>query len=296
MNPGARFRKAVATAEPLLQCVGVTNAYHALLAEHAGFQSLYLSGSGVAAASCGLPDLGVTTLDDVLIDIRRITAVTDLPVLVDIDTGWGGPLNIARAIHSIERAGAAAIHIEDQQAEKRCGHRPGKAIVPTVEMVGRINAAVDARRQSEFVIMARTDALAVEGMSAAIDRAVAYVAAGADMLFPEAMLELDQYRSFVTAVDVPVLANITEFGQTPLFTAAQLAEVGVRIALYPLSAFRASSKAAFSVYQSIGREGTQASVIDSMQTREELYSHLSYHAFEQQIDRLLESQDPEPHD
>ena len=285
ISPGARFRAAVA-AEPPLQVVGAVNAYAALLAEHAGFQALYLSGGGVAASSCGIPDLGITTLEDVLVDARRITDVTALPLLVDIDTGWGGAFNIARAIRALGRAGVAAVHIEDQVMQKRCGHRPGKAVVAEAEMVDRVKAAVDARLDPEFVIMARTDALQAEGLQAAIDRAGACVEAGADMIFPEAMTELAQYEAFAKAVEVPILANITEFGATPLFTLDQLRSVGVGLALYPLSAFRASAKAALNVYAAIRRDGSQLHVIDSMQTRMELYDHLGYHAFEQKLDAL----------
>jgi len=292
MTPGDRLRHAIRMENPV-QCVGAINAYHARLAEASGFQALYVSGGGVAAASCGLPDLGITTMEDVLIDVRRITNVTELPILVDIDTGWGGALNIAHAVRTMNKTGAAGVHIEDQVSQKRCGHRPGKAIVSQDEMVDRIKAAVDAKDDPEFVIMARTDALAVEGMSSAIDRACSCVEAGADMIFPEAMTELDQYREFVDAVNVPVLANITEFGTTPLFTTRQLSEVGVSIVLYPLSAFRAANKAALNVYDTIRREGTQASVVEQMETREELYEHLGYHAIEQELDRLFESQSPE---
>lgn len=287
MTPGARLHRAIQLERPV-QCVGVINAYHARLAEASDFKAIYLSGGGVAAASCGVPDLGVTTMDDVLIDLRRITDVTELPTLVDIDTGWGGALNIARAIRAMNKAGAAGVHLEDQVSQKRCGHRPKKAIVSQDEMVDRIKAAVDAKLDGEFVVMARTDALAVEGIQSAIDRACACVEAGADMIFPEAMTQLQQYRLFVEAVKVPVLANITEFGATPLFTVSQLSEVGVRIALYPLSAFRAANKAARNVYQSIRENGTQASVIDQMETREELYEHLGYHALEQKMDHRFE--------
>ncbi|MFM1892702.1 MAG: methylisocitrate lyase [Pseudomonadota bacterium] len=285
-SAGERFRAAVATEKPL-QCVGAINAYHARLAEASGFQSLYISGGGVAAGSCGIPDLGITTMEDVLTDLRRITDATELPVLVDIDTGWGGAFNIARTIRAMEKCGAAAVHLEDQVQQKRCGHRPGKAIVPQAEMVDRIKAAVDARRDPGFVIMARTDALAVEGMQSAIDRACACVEAGADMIFPEAITELEQYREFVQAVQVPVLANITEFGSTPLFTTEQLASAGVSIALYPLSAFRAANAAALKVYQVLRAEGTQQNLIDSMQTRAELYDYLGYHAFERKLDQLF---------
>jgi methylisocitrate lyase len=285
-SPGARLRHAVKEERPL-QVVGAVNAYAARLAESAGFKALYVSGGGVAASSCGVPDLGITTLEDVLIDVRRITDITNLPVLVDIDTGWGGAFNIARAIRSLTKAGAAAVHIEDQVQAKRCGHRPGKALVPAEEMVDRIKAAVDARTDEEFVIMARTDALAVEGLAAAIDRACRCVEAGADMIFPEALNTLEQYRQFVEAVKVPVLANLTEFGATPLFTVEELRSVGVGLALYPLSAFRAMSAAALNVYQAIRSGGTQRGVVDRMQTREELYRHLDYHSFEEKLDQLF---------
>lgn len=284
MTAGGRFREALRAERPL-QCVGVINAYHARLAQASGYRALYLSGGGVAAGSCGLPDLGMTTMEDVLIDLRRVTDTIDLPVLVDIDTGWGGPLNIARTVRTMNKTGAAGVHIEDQVSQKRCGHRPNKAIVSQAEMVERIKAAVDAKLDDDFVIMARTDALAVEGMQSAIARAGACVEAGADMIFPEAMTELEQYREFVEAVQVPVLANITEFGATPLFTGQQLAEAGVSIALYPLSAFRAANKAALDVYQAIRREGSQRSVLEIMETREELYDHLGYHEFEKNLDR-----------
>ena len=290
-SAGTRFRKAVAADKPL-QCVGTLNAYHARLAEAVGFKALYVSGGGVAAGSCGIPDLGITTLEDVLVDVRRITAVTRLPVLVDVDTGWGGPLNIARMVHAMCQAGAAAIHIEDQVQQKRCGHRPRKAIVPQAEMVDRIKAAVDARTDPEFVIMARTDALAIEGLQAAIDRLAASVEAGADMIFPEAVTELDMYRQISTVVEAPVLANITEFGVTPLFTTGELASAGVSIALYPLSAFRAANAAALRVYQVLRETGTQQSVIDSMQTRAELYEYLGYPEYEQQLDALLGEENP----
>lgn len=285
-TPGQRFRQAVAQEQPL-QVVGAVNAYAARLAEHSGFKALYLSGGGVAACSCGIPDLGITTLEDVLIDARRITDVTELPLLVDIDTGWGGAFNIARAVRSLEKAGAAAVHIEDQVQQKRCGHRPNKAIVSQAEMVDRVKAAVDARRDDDFVIMARTDALAVEGLDAAIERAVACVEAGADMIFPEAMTELAMYRRFAEAVKVPVLANITEFGATPLFNTRELGEHGVGLVLYPLSAFRAMSQAALGVYGAIRRDGGQQAVLDAMQTRVELYRHLDYHAYEQKLDALF---------
>jgi methylisocitrate lyase len=289
-NPGALFRAAIEQEKPL-QCVGAINAYHARLAEACGFRSLYISGGGVAAGSCGIPDLGITTMEDVLTDLRRITDVSRLPVLVDIDTGWGGAFNIARAIRSMNKAGAAAVHIEDQVQQKRCGHRPNKAIVSQAEMVDRIKAAVDAKLDDEFVVMARTDALAVEGMDSAIERACACVEAGADMIFPEAMTELAQYREFVAAVGVPVLANITEFGSTPLFAVAELAGAGVSVALYPLSAFRAANAAALNVYKTLRSEGTQQSVIDTMQSRAELYDYLGYHDFEQKLDRLFAAEE-----
>lgn len=285
-SPGARFRAAVECEKPL-QIVGAINAYAALLAEHSGHQALYVSGGGVAASSCGIPDLGITTLEDVLIDVRRITDRTTLPVLVDIDTGWGGAFNIARTVREMIRAGAAAVHIEDQVLAKRCGHRPGKAIVSAAEMVDRVKAAVDAKTDPEFVIMARTDALAVEGLQAAIDRACACVEAGADMIFPEAMESLEMYQAFVDAVKVPVLANITEFGKTPLFTREQLGSVGVSMMLYPLSAFRAGAKAQLNVYEHIARDGSQQAVVGSMQTRMELYEHLGYHVYEQKLDALF---------
>ena len=286
MTAGQRFRAAVAAEKPL-QVVGAVPANAALLAEQSGFKALYLSGGGVAACSCGIPDLGITTLEDVLIDARRITDVTDLPLLVDIDTGWGGAFNIARAIRGLERAGVAAVHIEDQVQQKRCGHRPNKAIVTQEEMVDRIKAAVDARRDDSFVIMARTDALAVEGQQSAIDRACACVEAGADMIFPEAITDLAMYKQFAEAVKVPVLANITEFGSTPLFTTQELAEADVSLVLYPLSAFRAMSKAALNVYQTLRKEGTQKNVVDTMQTRMDLYETINYHAYEQKLDSLF---------
>ena len=267
-TPGARLRRAVAEEHPL-QVVGAINAYHAMMAERTGYRALYLSGGGVAAGSFGVPDLGITSLNDVLEDVRRITFASSLPLLVDADTGWGGAFNIARTVREMQRAGAAGVHIEDQVAAKRCGHRPNKAVVSKEEMVDRIKAAVDVRTD-DFVIMARTDALAVEGMDAAIERAVACVEAGADMIFPEAMVELEQYREFVAAVKVPVLANITEFGATPLFGTKELGDAGVSLVLYPLSAFRAMNKAALNVYQAIRNDGTQANVVDTMQTRIEL--------------------------
>jgi methylisocitrate lyase len=285
-TPGARLRQAVAEERPL-QVVGTINAYHARLAEAAGFKALYLSGGGVAAGSCGIPDLGITTMEDVLTDLRRITDVTELPVLVDIDTGWGGAFNIARAVRSIIKAGAAAVHIEDQVQQKRCGHRPGKAVVPQAEMVDRIKAAVDAKSDDAFVIMARTDALAVEGLERAVERAIACVEAGADMVFPEAMTDLAMYRQFAAAVGVPVLANITEFGSTPLFTTEELAGADVSLALYPLSAFRAMNQAALTVYRAIRDEGTQKSVLELMQSRMELYDYLGYHDYERKLDELF---------
>ena len=285
ITAGMRLRRAVAEEQPL-QVVGAINAYHAMMAERVGYRALYLSGGGVAAASYGLPDLGMTSLNDVLADVRRITYVTELPLLVDIDTGWGSAFNIARTVKEMIRAGAAGAHIEDQVLAKRCGHRPGKAIVSKEEMVDRVKAAVDARTD-DFVIMARTDALAVEGMDAAIERAVACVEAGADMVFPEAMRDLEQYRQFVAAVGVPVLANITEFGSTPLFSTEQLGGVGVGLVLYPLSAFRAMNKAALAVYEAIRRDGSQQGVVELMQTRMELYDFLGYHAYEQKLDELF---------
>jgi methylisocitrate lyase len=286
-SAGARFRDAVARERPL-QVPGAINAYHAILAEKSGFQALYLSGGGVAAGSLGMPDLGISNLDDVLTDIRRITDVTSLPLLVDVDTGFGASaFNIERTVRSLIKAGAAAMHIEDQVGAKRCGHRPGKELVTQQEMVDRVKAAVDGRTDPGFVIMARTDALSVEGIDAAIARARACVEAGADMIFPEAMTDLAMYRRFADAVGVPVLANITEFGQTPLFTVDDLRGAGVAIALYPLSAFRAMNKAALNVYQTLRRDGTQKAVVDTMQTRTELYDYLGYHAYEDKLDRLF---------
>ncbi len=286
---GARFRTALANHHPL-PVVGTVNAYSATMAQKIGHQAIYLSGAGVANASYGLPDLGMTSLNDVLTDVSRITAACDLPLLVDIDTGWGSAFNISRTIKEMIRAGAAAVHIEDQVAAKRCGHRPNKAIVSKGEMVDRIKAAVDGRTDAEFVIMARTDALAVEGMEAAVERALLCVEAGADAIFPEAMIELEQYRTFVKAVKVPVLANITEFGATPLFSCEQLGAVGVAMALYPLSAFRAMNRAAEQVYRTILAEGSQQSVVETMQTRNELYDYLNYHAYEQKLDELFKSE------
>jgi len=287
MSAGAKFRAAMKEERPL-QCVGAICAYHARLAERSGYKSIYLSGGGVAAGSLGMPDLGISGLDDVLTDVRRITDVCSLPLLVDVDTGFGASaFNIGRTVKSLIRFGAAAMHIEDQVGAKRCGHRPGKELVTTGEMADRIKAAVDARTDPDFVIMARTDALAVEGLQAAIDRGVACVDAGADAIFPEAMTELAMYRKFAAAVKVPVLANITEFGSTPLFTLDELRSADVSIALYPLSAFRAMNKAALNVYQALRRDGTQKNAIDTMQTRAELYDYLDYHSFEQKLDQLF---------
>lgn len=286
LSPGTLLRQAVADHSPL-QVVGTVNAYCAMMAEKLGHKALYLSGGGVAASSFGKPDLGITTLKDVLEDAYRITDASHLPLLVDADTGWGGAFNVVRCVREMVRAGVAGIHIEDQVMQKRCGHRPNKAIVTQQEMVDRVKAAVDARSDESFVIMARTDALAVEGMESAIDRACACVEAGADMVFPEAMTELSQYRQFVDVVKVPVLANITEFGSTPLFTTEELNSVGVKLALYPLSAFRAMSQAALNVYQHILQDGTQQAVVESMQTRMELYDFLDYHSYEQKLDELF---------
>ena len=288
-SAGARFRAALAAEKPL-QIIGAINAYHARLAAQTGYKAIYLSGGGVAAGSLGLPDLGISTLEDVLIDVRRITDNVDTPLLVDIDTGFGGAFNIARSIKAISKAGAAAVHIEDQVQAKRCGHRPNKAIVSQIEMVDRIKAAVDAKTDSDFVIMARTDALAVEGLQSAIDRACACVEAGADMIFPEAITSLQMYKQFAEAVKVPVLANITEFGSTPLFTVNELASVGVGMVLYPLSAFRAMNQAALEVYRTVRKEGTQKNVVHLMQTRADLYKYLDYHAFEEKLDRLFAEQ------
>jgi methylisocitrate lyase len=285
-SAGARFRAAVAAERPL-QVVGCIYAYAARMAERVGFRAIYLSGGGVAAGSLGVPDLGITTLDDVLTDVRRITGVTQLPLLVDADTGFGSAFNIARTVRSLIASGAGAVHIEDQVQAKRCGHRPGKAIVTRGEMVDRIKAAVDARTDPEFVVMARTDALAVEGIDAALDRVVACVEAGADMVFPEAVTELSTYQRFAGAAGVPILANITEFGATPLFTVTELAGAGVRIVLYPLSAFRAMNAAALTVYETLRREGTQQGVVSSMQTRAQLYDFLGYYAYEEKLDELF---------
>ncbi len=290
LSPGAKFRQALEENNPL-QIVGTINAYCAMLAEDAGHKAIYLSGGGVANASYGLPDLGITSLNDVVADVERICNATDIPLLVDIDTGWGGAFNIARSIKAMENAGAAAVHIEDQVSQKRCGHRPNKAIVSQNEMADRVKAAADAKTDGDFVIMARTDALAVEGMDSAIARAIACVEAGADAIFPEAILELEQYKQFAAAVDVPVLANITEFGQTPLFNCKELAENGVGMVLYPLSAFRAMSRAALDVYQAIAIDGDQKAVLDKMQPRMELYEVLGYHAYEQKLDALFDAEE-----
>ena len=286
LSAGARLRAAVAAEQPL-QVVGAVNAYSALLAERSGFRALYLSGAGVANASFGLPDLGITMLNDVCEDVRRITGATGLPLLVDADTGWGAAFNIARTCRDLIRSGAGGMHLEDQVQAKRCGHRPGKALVTPGEMVDRIKAAVDGRDDAAFVIMARTDAHAVEGQQAAVDRALAYVEAGADMIFAEALTTLDEYREFTRAVRVPVLANITEFGKTPLFTVAELGGAGVALVLYPLSAFRAMSKAALEVYAALRRDGSQQAVLDRMQTRTELYEVLGYHDYEKKLDELF---------
>jgi len=289
ISQGAKFRQALKDNNPL-QIVGAINAYCAMLAQDAGHKAIYLSGGGVANASYGLPDLGITSLNDVITDVERISNASEIPLLVDIDTGWGGAFNIARTIKAMEKAGAAAVHLEDQVAQKRCGHRPNKAIVSQAEMVDRVKAAVDARTDDEFVIMARTDALAVEGMDSAIERAIACVEAGADAIFPEAINELGQYKQFADAVKVPILANITEFGQTPLFDCEELAGQGVGMVLYPLSAFRAMSKAALDVYQTIAINGDQKAVVDKMQTRMELYEVLGYHAYENKLDALFDSE------
>jgi methylisocitrate lyase len=286
-SPGTKFRAALAAERPL-QVPGAICAYHAILAEKSGFRAIYLSGGGVAAGSLGVPDLGISGLDDVLTDVRRITDACSLPLLVDVDTGFGASaFNVARTVKSLIKFGAAAMHIEDQVGAKRCGHRPNKELVTKDEMVDRIKAAVDAKTDADFVVMARTDALSVEGLDAALDRASAYVEAGADMIFPEAMTELAMYRRFVDALKVPVLANITEFGATPLFTTDELKSAGVAIALYPLSAFRAMNKAAVGVYTNLRRDGTQKASIGSMQTRAELYDYLGYHAYESKLDTLF---------
>ena len=286
-SAGKRFRAAVREEKPL-QVIGAINAYHAHLAKRSGYRAIYLSGGGVAAGSLGLPDLGISGLDDVLTDVRRITDVCDLPLLVDVDTGFGASaFNVARTVKSLIKAGAGAMHIEDQVGAKRCGHRPNKELVSKGEMVDRIKAAVDAKSDPDFVIMARTDALAVEGLDAAIDRACACVEAGADMIFPEAITELAMYRKFAGAVKVPILANITEFGATPLFTVDELRTADVALVLYPLSAFRAMNRAALNVYQAVRRDGTQKNVVDTMQNRNDLYDYLNYHSFEQKLDALF---------
>jgi len=286
MSAGARLWQALDEERPL-QVVGTINAYSALLAERAGFKAIYLSGAGVANASFGLPDLAMTNLTDVCEDIRRISYATDVPLLVDADTGWGDAFMIGRTVREMIRAGAAGCHIEDQVAAKRCGHRPGKALVDTAEMMDRIKAAVDGRTDPKFVIMARTDAHAVEGQQAALDRAAGYVEAGADMIFAEALTTVVEYRQFTSAIDVPVLANLTEFGKTPLFTTEEMTEAGVRLTLYPLSAFRAMAAAAENVYQTLRKDGTQKAIIDTMQTRSELYDVLGYHEYEQKLDELF---------
>ncbi len=286
MSAGAGLWQAIEQERPL-QVVGTINAYSALLAERAGFRAIYLSGAGVANASFGLPDLAMTTLNDVCEDIRRICYATELPLLVDADTGWGSAIMIGRSIREMIRAGAAACHIEDQVADKRCGHRPGKALVETAEMVNRIKAAVDGRTDTNFVIMARTDAHAVEGQQGALDRAASYVAAGADMIFAEALTTVEEYKQFTAAIDAPVLANLTEFGKTPLFTTKAMADAGVRLTLYPLSAFRAMSAAAENVYKVLRNDGTQESAVDTMQTRDELYDVLGYHTYEDKLDELF---------
>ena len=287
MSAGAKFRSAMQQEKPL-QVIGAINAYHARLAERSGYKAIYLSGGGVAAGSLGLPDLGISNLDDVLTDVRRITDVCSLPLLVDVDTGFGSSaFNVARTVRSLIKFGAGAMHIEDQVGAKRCGHRPGKELVSKEEMVDRIKAAVDARTDPEFFIMARTDALAVEGLDRAIERAVACVEAGADAIFPEAMTELAMYRKFAATVKVPILANITEFGATPYFTVDELRSADVAIVLYPLSAFRAMNKAALNVYQAVRRDGTQKNVVDAMQTRNELYDYLDYHSYETKLDQLF---------
>jgi methylisocitrate lyase len=286
VSAGAKFRAAVIEGDPL-QVVGTITAYAAKMAQAVGFKAVYLSGGGVAANSLGIPDLGISTIEDVLIDARRITDATDLPLLVDIDTGWGGAFNIARTIRSFIKAGVAAVHLEDQVGQKRCGHRPGKEVVSKDEMVDRVKAAVDARTDDQFVIMARTDAAAVEGIDAAIERAVAYVEAGADMIFPEAMKTLDDYRRFKAAVKVPILANLTEFGSTPLFTTTELRDANVDIALYCCGAYRAMNAAALNFYETLMRDGTQKDAVKTMQTRADLYKYLGYHAYEDKLDALF---------
>ena len=288
-SAGSQFRAAIATESPL-QVMGAITAYAGLMAKRTGYKALYLSGGGVAANSLGMPDLGISTMEDVLTDARRIVDATGLPLLVDIDTGWGGAFNIARTVRNFERIGVAAVHMEDQVGQKRCGHRPGKEVVPTAEMVDRVKAAVDARVDNAFVIMARTDAAAVEGIDAAIERAVAYVDAGADMIFPEARKSLDDYRRFKSAVQVPILANLTEFGATPFFTTDELRDAGVDIALYCCGAYRAMNKAALYFYETVRRDGTQKHIIDTLQTRAELYDFLGYHAYEDKLDALFKKE------
>ena len=286
LTAGARFRQAIATEKPL-QVMGTVNAYAAMMATQVGYRAIYLSGAGVANYSYGLPDLGITSLDDVLTDVRRITAMVETPLLVDIDTGWGGAFNIARTIKEMTKAGAAAVHIEDQVAQKRCGHRPNKEIVPVDEMVDRVKAAVDAKTDESFVVMARTDSLQKEGLNGVIDRIGAYVDAGADAIFAEAMTDITMYRKVCDAVNVPVLANITEFGDTPYYTTQELGEQGIAMVLYPLSATRAMQKAALAVYEAVCKEGTQVNVLDLMQKRKELYEFLNYHSYEDKIDQLF---------
>jgi methylisocitrate lyase len=288
-SAGAKFRAAVAESQPL-QVVGAITAYAAKMAEQTGFKAVYLSGGGVAANSLGIPDLGISTMEDVLIDARRITDAVQIPLMVDIDTGWGGAFNIARTVRSFIKAGVAAVHLEDQVGQKRCGHRPGKEVVSTDEMVDRVKAAVDARTDDDFVIMARTDAAASEGLDAAIERAVAYVEAGADMIFPEAMKTLDDYRRFKAAVKVPILANLTEFGSTPLFTTDELRSANVDIALYCCGAYRAMNAAALNFYQTVMRDGTQKAAVETMQSRADLYQYLGYHAYEDKLDALFAAQ------
>ena len=286
LSAGARFRKAIAEEKPL-QVMGTVNAYAAMMTTQVGYRAIYLSGAGVANYSYGLPDLGITSLEDVLTDVRRITAMVDTPLLVDIDTGWGGAFNIARTIKEMIKAGAAAVHIEDQVAQKRCGHRPNKEVVSSDEMVDRVKAAVDAKTDNEFVVMARTDSLQKEGLNGVIDRISAYVEAGADAIFAEAMTDITMYRKVCDAVNVPVLANITEFGDTPYYTTKELGEQGISMVLYPLSATRAMQKAALAVYEAVRREGTQVNVLDTMQQRKELYEFLNYHSYEDKIDQLF---------
>ncbi|MEY3373252.1 MAG: hypothetical protein RLZZ537_1720 [Pseudomonadota bacterium] len=285
-TPGQSFRLAVAEESPL-QVMGAITAYAGLMAKRTGYKALYLSGGGVAANSLGMPDLGISTMEDVLTDARRIVDATGMPLLVDIDTGWGGAFNIARTIRSFERIGVAAVHMEDQVGQKRCGHRPGKEVVSLQEMTDRVKAAVDAKTDSSFVLMARTDAAAVEGLDAAIERAVAYVEAGADMIFPEAMSSLEDYRKFKAAVKVPILANLTEFGSTPFYTTDELRDAGVDIALYCCGAYRAMNKAALNFYETVRRDGTQKNIIDTLQTRAELYDFLNYHSYEDKLDALF---------